>query len=48
MNLELSKKAKKDLDKLDDTIVSRIYKAFTRLRKEIAKFKRVTAPTANC
>lgn len=41
MNLELSKRAKKDLDKLDNIIVSRIYKAFTNLRKEIARFKRL-------
>jgi addiction module RelE/StbE family toxin len=41
MNLTISKKAKRDLDKLDDTTVNRIYKAFTKLRKEIARFKRL-------
>jgi mRNA-degrading endonuclease RelE of RelBE toxin-antitoxin system len=41
MKLKLSERAKKDLDKLDDIIVSRIYKAFTKLRKEIARFKRL-------
>jgi len=41
MNLTISEKARKHLDKLDNTIAVRIYKAFTKLRKEIAKFKRL-------
>ncbi len=41
MNLTISEKARKHLDKLDNTIAGRIYKAFTKLRKEIAKFKRL-------
>jgi mRNA interferase RelE/StbE len=41
MTVNVTGRARKDISKLDKTIIHRIYKAIGKLRKEIAKFKRL-------
>jgi mRNA-degrading endonuclease RelE of RelBE toxin-antitoxin system len=41
MTVNVTAKAKKDISKLDKTVIHRIYKAIGKLRKEIARFKRL-------
>ncbi|MEQ8191168.1 MAG: type II toxin-antitoxin system RelE/ParE family toxin [Candidatus Eremiobacterota bacterium] len=41
MTVKISKQARKDIFKLDKTIIHRIYKAIGKMRKDIARFKRL-------
>ena len=41
MTINVTGRAKKDISKLDKTVIHRIYKAIGKLRHEIARFKRL-------